>query len=126
MFLNTVWLTLTTMAITIAGVSVSAFYSAHALVSRISVRFADASKHLSRAPSETSLSRLRRLWGFTSVVDFLIDPRCAKDIVLGSDWANVCTANGFSSLVNTLPVYTAGRPSFSLCLEIYDLTDISL
>jgi hypothetical protein len=45
---------------------------------------------------------------FTTVLDFMTDPLCEEDVVLGIDWVDKCLSNGLSALHDSFPLYQAG------------------
>ena len=106
------------MSVTIAGVSCLLFYSPDACPSRVSVQFAENSKkpihNTAYGPSVTLSLTVQTLEGcYTGVIDFLVDPDCQVDVLIGSDWVDMCISNGVVPGVDAIAVY---GESESVCI----------
>ena len=98
------------MSVIISGKSYRAFYSPNAFPSRLSVHFAATFK-AGRTPSTaTPLSVTVSIpkGCFTTVLNFMTDPLCKEDVVLGKDWTDSCHSIGLSPPLDSFPLYQAG------------------
>jgi hypothetical protein len=102
------------MSVSVAGLSAQLFYCSDARPSRASERFANVVKRTSWSPYgravPLSLTVPTADGCFTGVIDFVIDPLCQVDLLLGGGWPDMCMSNGLSPGIESLRLYHCSEP----------------
>ena len=100
------------MSVIIPGNPASVAYRADVFPSRLSLQFADTSRHLSRFSSNElvplSVTVPTPEGAFMCVVDFIPDPLCTNGVVLGKDWLSSCVSRGVCTPHDILQPYCGG------------------
>ena len=97
------------MSVFVAGASANVFYSFDTRPSRVSLAFAKTAKCTCSTPygPAVPLSVTVQTPGgtFTGIIDFVVEPLCEVDVLLGSDWVDMCASRHVSAGLESLPVY---------------------